>query len=148
MEKKICNKCDGEFSIEDFPIKNKKSGSRYPWCYECHKEYRREYYQKNKAKIVEQDNLTSSERKTRNRQYIWDYYKANPCVDCGESNPIALQFDHRDDVEKTINISKMSSGKWSIENIKKEIDKCSVRCANCHQIRTAEQYGWYKDIIK
>lgn len=148
MEQKICNKCDGEFLIGDFPIKNKKSGSRYSWCHECHKAYRREYYQKNKAKIVEQDNLTSSERKRRNRQYVWDYYKANPCIDCGNGNPIVLQFDHKDDVEKVLNISQMTSGKWSIENIIKEIAKCDVRCANCHHIRTAEQQDWYKDIIK
>ena len=148
MENKVCNKCGGEFSIDEFPIKNKNKGTHYPWCHNCHKEYRREYYQKNKAKISEQDNLTSTERKNRNRQFVWDYYKANPCIDCGENNPLVLEFDHKDDSDKIDRISKMVSGKWSIERIKEEITKCDVRCANCHHIRTAEQQGWYKDIIK
>lgn len=148
MEKKICNKCGSEFSIEDFPFKSKKKGTKYPWCHECHKAYRREYYQKNREKIIQQDGKRGKDRKTRNRQFIWDYYKKNPCVDCGETNPIVLQFDHRDGVEKLERISLLVNNKCSIKTLKEEIDKCNVRCANCHHIRTSEQQGWYKDIIK
>lgn len=148
MEKKKCNKCECEFSIENFPLKNKKEKTRYPWCNDCHKEYRRKYYKKNKNKISEQDGQSSADRKKRNRQFVWNYYSNNPCVDCGEKNPLVLQFDHRDGVDKIDRVSNMVSGKWSIKRIEEEIKKCDVRCANCHHIRTATQQGWYKDIDK
>ena len=76
---------------------------------------------------------------------IFDYYKTHQCIDCGENNPIVLEFDHRDGVEKIDNISRLIDRSW--DTIKKEIDKCDVRCANCHRIRTAKQQGWYKGII-
>lgn len=64
------------------------------------------------------------------------------CIDCGfNSHPAALHFDHRDPSMKVMAISKMLS--FSMEKILAEIEKCDVRCANCHAIRTAteQHYG-------
>lgn len=33
---------------------------------------------------------------------------------------------------------------FSIENIFLEIEKCEVRCANCHLIKTARDFRWYQ----
>ena len=32
----------------------------------------------------------------------------------------------------------------SWERVEAEIAKCSVRCANCHRRRTAEQFGYWR----
>lgn len=70
------------------------------------------------------------------RQYIRDYLSEHPCVDCGEHDFVVLDFDHVRG-EKVKAISKMvSSAGYSLETIQKEIDKCDVRCANCHRRRT------------
>jgi hypothetical protein len=48
-----------------------------------------------------------------------------------------MDFDHRGEVEKTGNIgSLVSQAYFTIERLKKEIDKCDLVCANCHRIRT------------
>jgi len=55
----------------------------------------------------------------------------------GDISYVALQFDHREDEDKVINICRMDG--HSIENIKKEMRKCDVVCANCHAIRTEQR---------
>lgn len=60
--------------------------------------------------------------------------EASGCMDCGETNPIVLDFDHLKD--KKYNVSRMIHDGFSWAAIKKEIAKCEVVCANCHRIRT------------
>ena len=57
------------------------------------------------------------------------------CIDCGyDANPVALEFDHvRGD--KLFNLS--TGGAWrSITAVQTELEKCVVRCSNCHHIRS------------
>lgn len=65
-----------------------------------------------------------------------DRYKLDKgCIDCGYAeNPVALDFDHRDQELKTLGVSSMLTYSW--RKITEELDKCDVRCANCHRIRT------------
>lgn len=84
------------------------------------------------------------EHREKNRQKMLEYLKNNPCVDCGESNPYVLDFDHVRG-EKSFSVGKAISGSHrSWVKILEEINKCEVRCANCHRKRTAIQFGWYK----
>jgi len=63
----------------------------------------------------------------------------------GEANPTVLTFDHQRD--KKYQISDILT-RYCLSTIKKEIDKCVVRCANCHLIKTSKDFGWYKNIKK
>lgn len=76
------------------------------------------------------------------RAYVMDYLYTNPCVDCGEADPIVLEFDHQRD--KQYNIAKLITNNCSLKTLVVEIDKCEVRCANCHRRKTADTYGSYK----
>jgi len=62
--------------------------------------------------------------------------------DCGEPDPVVLEFDHRDPNEKRIGISSMLTS--SKEAILAEIAKCDIRCANCHRRSTAKRFGYYR----
>ena len=64
-----------------------------------------------------------------------EYKSNNPCVDCGETNPLVLDFDHVRG-EKKRNISDMAHACCSINTIIEEMEKCDIRCSNCHRIAT------------
>ncbi len=70
-------------------------------------------------------------------QFILEYLLRNPCIDCGESNPVKLSFDHVRGT-KSFNIGEASTLKRSESIIIDEIAKCEVRCFNCHMFKTAK----------
>lgn len=107
------------------------------------KEYDRNWYLKNKHRIKDKKIKRSKDARIRNSQFIVDYLRRNPCVDCGEADFRVLEFDHNGDKKYTI--SNMASG-FSIKSIEDEISKCVVRCANCHRRKTCNEFGWYKNI--
>lgn len=76
------------------------------------------------------------------RQFVLDYLKNHPCVDCKESDPIVLEFDHVRG-EKKFNISCLINS-TNIDILSQEIKKCEVRCANCHKRKTAKQFNYFK----
>ena len=77
----------------------------------------------------------AKEQKERLRIRVWDYLSVHPCVDCGESDPVVLDFDHRDPKEKYKTISQIKTYRLGIHILDAEIKKCDVRCANCHRRR-------------
>lgn len=63
------------------------------------------------------------------------------CVDCGyRGHPTALQFDHVRG-EKIAVVSSFNNLKAALA----EAEKCEVRCANCHSIRT---WKWKQELRK
>ena len=71
------------------------------------------------------------------------YLETHHCVDCDETDPVVLTFDHRDGVEKLDTVGALLR-KRSLAAMIAEVAKCDVRCANCHRRRTAEQFHWSK----
>jgi hypothetical protein len=100
--------------------------------WEGKKQKMKEYRDSGKAKFWR------DEYNKRNREYINNYLSDHPCVDCGNNDLRVLEFDHVRG-EKEDNIGNASQKSWSIEKLQKEIEKCEVRCANCHRIATHER---------
>jgi hypothetical protein len=73
--------------------------------------------------------------RVRNRKYLIGYKTSHPCVDCGESRSWCLDFDHRNPIEKKFEINDYASKGRNLELLIIEIEKCDVRCANCHRDR-------------
>ena len=92
----------------------------------------RKFYLKKKDKMIQRAKEHNNTQKVILREYVKNYLLSHPCVDCGESDIIVLEFDHITD-DKKYNIANMYSGGHSIETVQREINKCEVRCANCHR---------------
>ena len=58
------------------------------------------------------------------------------CTHCGyNKDPVALDFHHTDRVDKIRNVSSHWRTSWKqFEKMRKEWEKCTVLCANCHRI--------------
>ncbi len=69
-------------------------------------------------------------------------------MDCGESNIVVLEFDHRDPSTKSFNISDSIRRRLGFKAVEEEMKKCDVVCSNCHRIRTAKQFNHYEGFIR
>jgi len=96
------------------------------------------HYEANKDKIKARTRKRNKKQNERNKRFVGWVKGRSCCVDCGETNPLVLDFDHVRG-EKKMNISDLSRSSYSIESIMDEIDKCEVRCSNCHRIATNER---------
>lgn len=95
----------------------------------------KKHYEANKENIKRRSSARNKLQRDKNIAYVNEIKRITPCVDCGCINPVLLEFDHvRGKKEKCI--SNMVRGAYSIDTIQKEIDKCEVRCANCHRLIT------------
>lgn len=132
---KICTKCEIEKDISEFS--ERKRGGHNSWCILCVRLKAKERYHDNKDDYL----LRAKNKNIAFRKHILNYLKDHPCVDCGEKDPVVLQFDHRDTETKKYEISNMKMK--ALSEVDEEIAKCDVRCSNCHIKRTAKQFNWY-----
>lgn len=92
-----------------------------------HAEYSREWRRNNPEKVK----ASNWKRREALRQFINGLKSASGCVDCGyNAHPAALEYDHVRG-QKIRNVGNM----YSMKAVLIEIEKCEVRCANCHAIR-------------
>jgi len=98
------------------------------------------YYNKNKEIVKGKMRERAKNKRIRNNTKIWEYLLQHPCVDCGETDPIVLQFDH---IKENKNFAIASAGNFVWDKIEKEIKKCEVRCANCHARKTHKERGYF-----
>lgn len=140
-----CRRC-GEFkSANDF---NRRAvGSRYlhSWCKVCFAAYKAErhvrLHDREMVRIRRNRELGLSWRRAQIREYLL----AHPCVDCGETDPDVLEFDHLRD--KTMDVSRMVAIGWKWAKIFAEIQKCEVRCANDHRRATKRRHKERKEAL-
>lgn len=144
---KICTACHKEFPDDFFTFKNRKLGIRRSWCRNCTRIIGKKYYLKNKDYYKRKAAEHTKKIRKEIKRFLWDYLKDKSCKICGESNPIVLDFHHRDPSNKIDSISNFSTQGYSIVKLKEEIKKCDILCANCHRIKTAEQFGWYNEFL-
>jgi hypothetical protein len=144
MSFKVCSICKESKSSSDYNKNSRKSDGLQTHCRDCSKKKCKDYYSLNKANHKKVISARKRKVVLELKQFIYDFAKLNGCFDCGEKDPCCLDFDHNRD--KKFNISQLVNSGCSFATLMKEIDKCTIRCANCHRRKTAKQQNWYKNI--
>lgn len=104
--------------------------------YQDPKQYKREWTKRNRESKTK---YRRDKRRSRKSELI--QYKGSICLDCGlkynGENGCVFDFHHLFDKEFAVSGNVMEK---SLENLKKELDKCEILCSNCHRQRHAEKY--------
>ena len=125
-------------AVEEFAWRRKAKGQRHNYCRPCHAAYHREHYLANKQRYVEQAHARKEALYLERTKFLIEYFVSHPCVDCGESDPVVLEFDHLADKEFDIGHA-LPYRSW--RSILAEIEKCEVVCRNCHRRRESRRMG-------
>ena len=138
LPQRRCGRCGVEKPVSEFNWRRRHRGQRDNFCRPCHAEYKQEHYAANRQRYVDQARERKRIVAERRMRFLLDYFAEHPCRDCGEDDPVVLEFDHLSD--KAFNISHaLPFRAWA--TILAEIAKCDVVCANCHRRRTATRGG-------
>ena len=136
---KRCCTCHRQLPVTEFNRRAAAIDGLQSRCRACS----RSWYQNNRDTHI----ANVARRNAAYRVVLGDllaaYLGDHPCVDCGETDMRCLEFDHRDRVTKTASVSALQyqSRSWAV--LLREIEKCDVRCANCHRRKTlAEVNAW------
>lgn len=140
---KVCRTCLLKKDISEFHKDSRSKDGFEIRCKDCRCAIQRKSYVKNRKKRLKY----AQNRHREHKKKLYKYLLMNPCVVCGEKDPIVLVFDHIERTSKIIAIGR-AVGSWPWERIKTEIDKCQVLCCNCHARKTAKEDQWYKCIGK
>lgn len=144
MSRKQCSSCLKNKDFKNFSSKKDGKHGIKAVCKDCSNKKYREYYYSNNSKLRDQINTARRARTLKIKQFVFDLLKKYGCIDCGENNPVVLEFDHIKD--KHSDVSLLIRNGCSLSKITAEISKCQIRCANCHRIKTASDQNWYKNL--
>ena len=131
-----CYGCGAFKPAEDFAWRRRAIDQRDSFCRLCRAAYKRDHYAANRQRYIDQARERKQRARVERTRYLLAYFEDHPCVDCGETDPVVLEFDHLRDKEFEIT-QALSDRRWSL--ILMEIEKCEVVCANCHRRRTCER---------
>ena len=142
-----CTGCGQLRDLSKFGFKDSLRRRLRPQCRDCNRAYARAHYQRTAATYNATRYRWRSIYRDRNRTMVHRYLAANACVDCGERDPVVLEFDHVKGNKKRT-ISQMIAWGVSENTLREEIQKCVLRCANCHRRKTASQFGWSRRLVE
>lgn len=134
---KRCSSCRELKPLEEYHRNRAKPDGLQARCRTCNIALNRQWYSDHPEAAKLRMYARERRIRNRNRRQIVEYLLEHPCVDCGEADPVVLDFDHMRD--KLCNVSFLTHTTATWARILEEISKCEVRCANCHRRRTAER---------
>lgn len=139
-----CGRCGTEKPLDEFAWRRRERGQKDNYCRPCRADYKQEHYAANKQRYIDAAARRKKALLEERFIFLMAYFRDHPCVDCEETDPVVLEFDHLRD--KKFAISEGLQGRrW--QDVLDEIAKCDVVCANCHRRRTALRGGFIRAAV-
>jgi len=146
MATKHCPKCKKFIDVKHFAKNPGKRDGLNGYCRVHQKEYQQDWYRRNKDKHKKQVAIRNKRMRLEMQRWVLEYLATHPCVDCGEDDPIMLEFDHVRGRKRDSVCGLIKRRISSLEPLKAEVAKCEVRCANCHRRRTVKKLKWFRGL--
>ena len=127
MAEQFCSRCEQLLPEDAF---NRYGDRRQWWCRDCF----RAYFKARGDVHLEQVKASRVARRATARAFVLDLLATRACADCGQTDPVVLEFDHVG--VKAEAVSVLVGAGASAERIRQEIDRCEIVCVNCHRRRT------------
>jgi hypothetical protein len=139
-----CGRCSQNKPVADFAWRRKAKGQRDNYCRLCRAAYKQEHYAANRQRYIDNAQQRRQLMVEERTAFLVAFLREHPCVDCGEGDPLVLEFDHLGD--KEFGIAKgLRDRNW--QSVLDEMAKCDVVCANCHRRRTARRGGFVRAVV-
>jgi len=139
---KRCYMCQQWKPLTEFHRNRGSRDGRQNRCRPCNIAQAKLAHAKDPARARARIKKRADRKREANHQALVAYLLDHPCVDCGEDDPIVLEFDHLRD--KRVNVSALANSAVPFDRVLAEIEKCEVVCANCHRRRTCTRLDSYR----
>ena len=145
---KTCSICLDTKALEAFTVSRKNKDGHTSYCRECISAANKRRYVERSSEVRQRLRVFNKKLKDDKARKVFEYLLEHPCIDCGESDPVVLEFDHRDSTTKLRAVAQMIEARYAWDKILAEIEKCDVRCANCHRRKTSKQFGHRRSLLQ
>jgi hypothetical protein len=106
-----CYRCGEVKPAESFAWRRKARNQRDSFCRPCRAAYKHEHYRTNRQRYIDQAAERKRELRRERTVLLLKYFAEHPCLDCGEADPLVLEFDHLG--EKSFDIGQaLTQRKW------------------------------------
>src|SRR5215213_8451757 len=119
-----CYRCGEAKPVDGFAWRRKAKGQRNTFCRPCRSRTAGSTTRRTSS-YIDQAAVVKRRLALERTQFLLDFFETHPCVDCGETNPVVLEFDHLRDKSFSIG-GKLTTHTW--QAILDEIEKCEVVC--------------------
>ena len=142
MEEKLCSICKTIKPVSCFDKNKSKKFGLHSNCKVCRKPETKRWYSAHKEEQLKRVRKNAKSARKELELFLINYFLHHPCIDCDEKDILVLEFDHLRDKDR--DIGSMMRSRVSLSSIKKEIEKCVVRCSSCHRRKTMIENNSYR----
>ncbi len=93
---KYCRGCKRWHAREDFSFKDARKRTLRSRCHVCCREASRRHYMRMKVAYLERNRRNNPLQRQAAAEFVYQFLLAHSCVECGEADPVVLEFNHLD----------------------------------------------------